>query len=659
MAWEVTVDGSSCWAPPIIVAAGNQGVTKTAFVWPSAAIQGDFALAKGVDAPEGFTATVQTDTSYDAVSTIEETFLNCTVDKRHWRCALPSTPVDLRFAADRFVPQYMWGLNITAGETKTLDVTLIQGASISGRVALADRKATTADIGVELRPAGSVATLADEQHVRARARTARINARGFFQFSGVSEGTYDIVATKKGWSPATRQARVSGLKESDVGVLLLPPLAKAEVIIDPPLDPKGRRWRVVLNRDAIPLRPSPSVADAPAASDGTWSRDGIEAGKYRLEIDDGGGVAYEHLLVSIQPNGPPLRVHMDAIVVRGTVRAGHQPLAATLHFLNRRGPGDLTLLSSDDGTFAGTFPAAGNYRVEITPQKSEQHLRNQVEIQPAAEGIAHLTIDLPGGIVQGTVIDESGNRIAGLVRLYHSDGGVTTSVSTADDGSFSLIGVEPGPAVLNARSRTAGESGPVPYSVSDDSSEQVTLTLHPWRSVTTWIVAPTGQPVAGAVVRFSNRYYWHEEVSGPSGEATFSVPRGIDKVDVIIAAAGFPIRLITLAITPDMETNPQIALGSTASRLVLSIGPSPPWPALAPANTSVGLHWLPEFFASPAGGPHSPNSTSRGFEFDLDPGPYTLCPDLQISARCIQRTLTPGAETSVDVTSWSNAGAAY
>ena len=98
------------------------------------------------------------------------------------------------------------------------------------------------------------------------------------------------------------------------------------------------------------------------------------------------------------------------------------------------------------------------------------------------------------------------------------------SVSTADDGAFLLIGVEPGQTVLNARSRINGDSGPVPYIVSDDSNKSVTLTLHPRRNVTTWIVAPSGQPVAGAVVRFSNRFFWHEEVSGPGGDATFSVP---------------------------------------------------------------------------------------------------------------------------------------
>src|SRR5207248_3401206 len=207
-------------------------------------------------------------------------------------------------------------------------------------------------------------------------------------------------------------------------------------------------------------------------------------------------------------NGPPVRLQMDAIVVRGTLRAGHQALPAALHFMNQRGPGDLTLVSREDGTFAGMFPAAGKYDIEITPEKSEQHLRKQVDVEPSSEGVVHLDIDLPGGVIHGNVVDESGAPATGVVQLYHRNGGRATSVSTTGDGTFRLMGVEPGDAVLNARSRSVGDSGPVPYRVGEESTEPVTLTLHPRRTVTMWIAAPSGQPVAGAVIRFSNRFYW-------------------------------------------------------------------------------------------------------------------------------------------------------
>ncbi|HSY51613.1 MAG TPA: carboxypeptidase-like regulatory domain-containing protein [Thermoanaerobaculia bacterium] len=657
VSWEIAIEGSGCWAPPIIIAAGNAGETKTSFVWPSAAIGGDFVMPKGGAPPNDLHGSVQADDPHNPTESIAEAPLDCSVDGPHWRCLVPSAVIDLRLASDGFVPQYLWGLRVPAGQQKALALSLTKGASVSGRVSLADRRTPLGEVAIELHPAGFATKPTDERRLASLARTVKPNARGFFQFPEVGEGTYEVIATKKGWSPATHRVRVSSANETDAGLLLLPPLARAEVIIDPPLDPKGRPWRIVLDRDAVPMRPLAPIADARAATDGTWAHDGVEAGKYRLEIFDGDGIAYEHLLVTIEPNGSPLRLQMEANLVRGTVHIGHDPLEATLHFMNRRGPGDLKLTSSHDGTFAGTFPAWGTYDVEIQPEKTEQKLRRQVEVKPSSEGVAQLDIALPGGAVHGLVVDETGTPVAGVVRLYHREGGSMISTMTAEDGTFHLIAIDPGDAVLSARSRTVGDSGPVPYNVVEDASEPVTLTLHARRDVTMWVVSPTGQPISGAVVRFSNRYYWHEEVTGPGGDATFSVPRGVDAIDVIIAAAGYPMRLMTLAISPEMETNPQIALGSATSLLVLSVGNSPPWPALAPANAGFRLHWLPEFFGSPAGGPHSPNSTPRGFEFELDPGTYTLCPAIQVSPKCIQRTLAPGTETVVDVSSWSSQGA--
>src|SRR5437764_4515408 len=46
VSWEVAISGSGCWAPPLIVASGNAGETRAAFVWPAATIGGDFAIQK-------------------------------------------------------------------------------------------------------------------------------------------------------------------------------------------------------------------------------------------------------------------------------------------------------------------------------------------------------------------------------------------------------------------------------------------------------------------------------------------------------------------------------------------------------------------------------------------------------------------------------------
>ncbi len=651
LAWEVSIEGKGCWAPPLIIAGGNNGETRTAFVWPAATIAGVFTMQKGETPPKELQATIEADDAVTLGAAIPQTSLDCYIEDTKWRCSVPATKVDVRLAADGFVPRYFWGLEVPAGKKKTLGVALARGASVSGRVALSDRHALPEEVAVELRPVGFARMPADERRFSARSRTTAASKRGFFQFPSVEDGAYDVVAAKKGWSRATRRVRVGSAKETDAGVLTLPALARAEVIIDPALDTKGRRWRVVLDRDAIPMQPLPPLADKQASLDGTWRADAVEAGKYRLNILDGGGVAYERLSVNIQPGEPPLRFHMDSLLVHGLVHLGREPLAAALHFVNSKAPGDLDLTTDENGVFAGTFPAAGQYSVEISPKGSAQRLHMRVEVKPNPDGIVNVDIEVPGGVVNGKVVDETGAPVAAYVQILPGGGRWPMSTTAAEDGAFRLIGVDRGDIVLNARALPIGESGPVPFTVGDGTSEPVTLTLHPRREFTLWIVSPSGQPVAGAVVRFNDGHYSREEITGPGGDVHYAVPRGIDSLDVIVAAAGFPIRIMNLLISADMEPNPQEVLGGISALLIAKVAGAPPWPALRPMQGNVNSHLLPELFASPMGGPSFPNRTPRGYEFELDPGVYLLCPESRSPEKCFQRTLAPGTETIVDFTS--------
>lgn len=645
--WEIDIEGKDCWAAPLIVAAGNNGETRTAFVWPAAAIGGSFPAKKGELLPHALHATVESGSADVLNAAVVQAPLDCFVEGSRWRCALPSTAVDLRLEVDGYAPQYLWALKVPAGEKKRIDLALSRGASISGRVALGDRRAQPDAIAVELRPAGFAATPSDERRLGAQSRKSSTSERGFFQIAHVDEGAYDLVVTKKGWSTVIRRVRIAAGKETDAGVLTLPPLTRAEVIIDPALDAKGRRWRVVLDRDPPSMQQAPGIADKQAAADGTWSVPGLMAGRYRLNVFDGAGVAYERLSVGIQPGDPPIRFHMDALVVRGVVRIGKEPLPAALRFMNTQAPGDLDLVTDDGGAFAATFPAAGLYIVEISPKESAQKLRRKVEVRPGVDGIVNLDVAVPGGVIRGSVVDEAGRPVAATVQILPGNGRIPMSTTAADDGTFRLIGVDPGEVLLNARDRDAGESGPVPQAVNDAESEPVMLTLHRRIEFTLWLVSPSSQPVAGALVRFSDGHYLREQISGPAGDVRFAIARGIGAIEMLVMAAGFPIRMMDLPVSAEMDLNPQVMLGQTSARLVAKFS-APPWPALRPLRGNVGLHTLSELFSAPMGGGSSANRTERGYEFELEPGDYALCPDRSAPTRCIQRTLLPGTETIID-----------
>jgi hypothetical protein len=639
--------GKGLLGAPLIIAAGNNGETRTAFVWPAAGVAGVFPTKKAEPAPKELHATVEASDAGIFGASIAQNSLDCSVEGLRWRCAVPSTTVDLRLEADGYAPQYLWGLKVPAGEKKTIDLVLSRGASISGRIALGDRRAALDGVAVDLRPAGFAATPADERRISTQSRKTGTGARGFFQFPHVDEGPYDLVITKKGWSTATKRVHVTGAKETDAGVLTLPALTRAEVIIDPALDTKGRRWRVVLDRETFSMQTLPPIADRQAAIDGTWSASGLMAGRYRLDVYDGGGVAYERLTVYIQPGDPPLRFHMDSLVVRGVVRIGKEPVASALRFINTQAPGDFDLVTDDRGAFAGMFPNEGRYSVEVFPRKSAQKLLRQVEVRRNSEGVVNLDIELPGGVIRGNVVDEAGIAVAAAVQILPGGSRRPMVTTAAEDGTFRLIGVDSGEVVLNARDRNAGESGPTVHTVRDGESEPVTLTLHPRLEFTMWLVSHAGQPVAGAVVRFSDGHYSREQISGPAGDVRFAIARGINSIDVIVVAAGFPIRMMDLPITADMDPNPQVVLGA-ASALLVAKGSAPPWPALRPIRGSASLHYLWELFAAPMGGGSSSNRTERGFEFELDPGNYLLCPEPNMPAKCVQRMLSSGTETIID-----------
>lgn len=109
-----------------------------------------------------------------------------------------------------------------------------------------------------------------------------------------------------------------------------------------------------------------------------------------------------------------------------------------------------------------------------------------------------------------------------------------------------------------------------------------------------------------------------------------------------------------LAITPEMDMNPQVVLGRTIATLIVQVGNTPPWPTVQHSDqANTDSHWLSELFSSPMGGPRFTNKTARGFEFEVEPGIYTFCPDRSISSKCIHKMLAPGTETVVDLTSWS------
>jgi len=642
--WRVTAESERCWAPPLVIPAVDADETLTMYVWPSATVEGTFALPKGERPPARLEGRVEAESTAEIGASIPATEIGCTVADARWRCTVPATLVDLRLSARGFVPQYFWAVDAQPGSGKALGaVNLLRGASVSGRVALPDRGRLPQDVDVELRPAVLTASPADERRAAARSRSARTNARGFYQFSGVADGLYVVVARKKGWSPVTREVRVDGSREAVAGLMTLPPLARAEVLIDPPLDSAGRRWRVLLDRQTARAAGTPPLAEGLAGADGRWWRDGVEAGSYLLRVSDGGGAVFELTRLDVVPNAPPLHLAFSSIALRGTVKIGDRPLRADLTFQPYEGSGSVTLASDENGEFAGTLPREGMWRLEATPFGAEQILsRKKVEVR-VRDGVARVDVVFPGGVVSGRVVDEAGKPARSAIRLRPKNGSMTYARS-GEDGTFELVGVDPGPATIEA-SWKSESSGLLPITIGRDAAEEVTLTLRRKRVITGWVLAPSGTPVAGAVVHIVRAMSLEEAVSGPAGDFNLSVPRGVAFVDIAISAAGYPVKLIQLPISEEMETDPRFVLGTSGGVLLAKVG-TRPWPWI---RFRGGFMPLTALLTGTLGGASLNPVRRGGFEFVLEPGTYTLCPTREASARCVQQEVRPSAEVVVDV----------
>lgn len=637
--WRVAIEGEGCWASPLTIPNVAADETLTAFVWPSAKITGTLERPKGEPTPSRVVATVRAEAVSELATPIAETDVTCDVRQNAFFCTVPAVPADLRIAPEGYVPHYLWAVSAPADAVQRLPpLRLIRGSSISGMVALADRRLGAAGVRLELTPAGFASSRVDERRLASRRHSATANSRGFFQFTGVSDGTYTLVARRDGWSPATRTVVIRGDTETTAGLLMLEPLAQADVIIDPALDPSHGRWTVRLVRATA--AGTETAAAGTADVTGRWRAADVEAGEYELDVADSHGATFERTRATITAMMAPLHISLTAVAVRGRVRRGEHPVRAELKWQPENGGGSVVLVTDDFGDFAGFVPAEGKYLVEVAPDE-HQTLRRRGVVVHAIDGVARVDLDLPAGILAGRVVDEQGNPTRAALRITGSGRSMTTA-RTEGDGTFAVIGIDVGSANVEATWKE-DSSGIVPVVIGTDDSNPVTLALHRKRQITGWIVTPAGQPVAGAVVNAMNGLMFDEAISGPGGDFTLSVPRGVEMIDLAIVASGYPVKLTR--ITTAGDANPQFVLHGSGGTLIVKMGNSWPWIAFRD-----GLMPLSTLLTKTLGTLSTNRRDRGGVEFLLEPGSYMICPTRELSSRCVQQPVRAGSEVAVDAT---------
>jgi hypothetical protein len=188
--------------------------------------------------------------------------------------------------------------------------------------------------------------------------------------------------------------------------------------------------------------------------------------------------------------------------------------------------------------------------------------------------------------------------------------------------------LELGGIVLQAVRIGRGQSEPLEVSVSE-STDDVTLTLNPLRSVRGIVATPAGEVVAGAILRFISPNFSQvfEVVSGPAGAFSVDLPDTEALVTVVVLPGIYAARVLTMT-RVSLDEDVSFHVGNASGTLRVLLPGAPPWPMISTATTSVPLPAL----LYPADG----SQTRRGFgpngiQIEIETGIYTVC---RTSSQC-------------------------
>ena len=502
---------------------------------------------------------------------------DCTIAGSLWTCEVPRGSHDLRIGMPGHVPHFFWSVAIDplrpfdAGVLK-----LRRGSSVSGRVRAADGTAPTGT-RLSLRPR-TAATSEEELTRRAAlaAATATADAHGFFQFAGVAPGDYELRVEHPEFAP-TRVAPVTvldGIESALKETVVLRRAIDAEVRVTPPVDPWKRPWHVRLETVAPDVAPS-LAATAAVDAEGRHRFRNIGAGEYVSVVTTAAGTVWLEQRAIFDATAAPVELKVPVVPIRGTVRLGKVPLAASLSFgAASTSEYGIELTSDEDGAFEGALPREGEWRVDVVAGERHVHrTMKSVNVRRAA-GAEHANVELalPATVVHGRLVDEHGTVREGWVTAR--DRGTSVQIRSDSGGRFRLEGAMAGELVLSALAPGLS-SGEVTISVPADEQElaPVTLVLRP-RQWLEGAVSSAGGPVIGARVlgRPASRPFGTSFPVTTDAEGRFKLrlDEPADFMIVTVMAPGFALEQRRVAVAGPL----QIVLNQAGGTLELSGQPA-------------------------------------------------------------------------------------
>ena len=469
------------------------------------------------------------------------------VDVRRFRCQVPSGENHLKVQLPGHVPKYFWNLEMHSERPSEIgDLVIQRGASVIGQV-LVEGPLHEAPIEVALVPATiGTGPLSVERQLGAMRASQRVDVRGFFQLSGISYGTWALVATADGMAPARRD----GLEIQSDGehvlaepILLMPP-STLEIQIDPPVHPYGTSWSIELV--AIEAAGTLRLVDRKEVDlDGTANLDELTRGSYELFVlgpsDSRFGVYPLHLGDSRELK----RIDLTSLVeIVGELRLGDEPIAGTVYFGGRDSKESIAVEADEGGEFVTHLPHAGRWEVDVRHLDGSLQAARPIEV-PGDRHEVEVVVRLADGEIRGMVVDDEDRPVAGALIILVDTATRRPAVRSRSDetGRFRLPGIAAGDYFAYAEHGTAASLW---SSIALDEGERRTgekLVLHGQRVVRGKVVDPYG-PVPGASVALlpdapAGAPTWVVRgMSGADGSFSVKVPQSARSARIIVQPPG-------------------------------------------------------------------------------------------------------------------------
>ena len=412
--------------------------------------------------------------------------------------AVPSADVwDVEVLAETWVDVRREGIQVKPGETETLEIELLTGALLAGRVVDADGAPIQgAEVSASSRLGeGNLAI----QQGKVEAETG---ADGTFELPGIAPGTVDLAAKAQGRVPLaeTLGRLADGEERRDLELALNAgatlsgivrwsqdagggPAADALVLAQDARNPWGRGHRARSAEDgsfeivALPAERYRLVARAEAPEDsgqeGLWlaGLDGVAAGAADLVLELMPGDRLSGQVVD-DADEPVTRFRVTALPIEEA------------HTQIRHVSKVEEVVEDDGGRFELTGLGPGRWRVTVETPSHVPPLAALLTLPD--EGAPLRFVCARRGSVAGKVLDDAGTPVGGAeVTITEPGQRQPRKATTDDEGAFTAEGLQPGPVELVATSdQHAPSETTLAHVVPGSFGEAVELTVSAGATIT-------------------------------------------------------------------------------------------------------------------------------------------------------------------------------